>query len=121
MLTIINGVSHLNNFSIDRLNVIPLTDSYKVALEGMRMRHCVSTYSELCFLGEYRLFSITLKTNDKPIATVGLSFESGTWRLDQVKQKCNREPNDLLIKIGEAINKLYHEAYLKKLPTHPMA
>jgi len=110
-------VSPLNHFSIDRLNVIPLTDSYKVALEGLQMRHCVSTYSELCFLGEYRLFSITLKANNKAIATVGLSFGTGVWRLDQVKQKCNKEPTDLLIKIGKAISKLYQAAYVREVIT----
>ena len=56
------------------LTVISLTDSFQLAEEGRQLKHCVSTYTEVCLLGLSHILSIRDKTGAS-LSTVEISLE----------------------------------------------
>lgn len=112
--------SALGELSLGEWQIVPLTCSYEVALEGMAMKNCVATYAADCLLGEYRLFSIQLAETGQRLATIGLEKQGESWGLEQVKGKHNecatREIRDAALVVSQKYN--LAESQLKKMQ-HP--
>jgi hypothetical protein len=70
--------------------IIPLTSSWALRLEGQKMNHCIGHYDRLCAQGLFRAFSIR-NLVDQRIATMSLVFQDHTWQLDQVSGLDNAE------------------------------
>ena len=102
--------SPLEEISLGSWRIVPLISSYDVALEGVRMKHCVATYAATCLLGEYRLFSVRSAENDHPLATVGLEKQDGVWALEQVKGKCNEIVCGEIQGVAEEIGRRFRRA-----------
>ena len=86
--------SALGAFRQGRWQVRPLTRGRELLDEGRRMRHCVGGYIPRCLRGEYRVFTVEDTNSGKPQVTIGLVRTDEGWRLDQVRGKRNREPDD---------------------------
>ena len=89
-------ISGVASFLVGNWYVRPLTSSYELALEGMRMKHCVASYTEQCLAGSYRLFSVIERLTNMPVATIGFEKTDGQWHMDQIQGKCNKDPVSLL-------------------------
>lgn len=68
---------------------VAVNSGAKLFEEGRAMRHCVSSYSAPCALGQYLVYSLR-DGRDRRVATLGLRFEHGYWIKDQIKGHCNR-------------------------------
>jgi hypothetical protein len=101
--------SALGEIRLGVWHIVPLQTSFEVALEGIRMKHCVATYASRCLLGEYRLFSIR-DADGHRIATVGLEDRDKYWVLEQVKGKCNKSVGKDIEKVAKAIVQRYISA-----------
>jgi uncharacterized protein YifE (UPF0438 family) len=99
--------SILPSFDQDGLRVQPLTSSYDLAQEGGRMKNCVGTYTKQCISGNYRLFSISEKSSERPLATASILKEGEYWKIDQIKGKFNRTPETRAARLGRVILKKY--------------
>jgi len=95
--------SPLGEFEFRGWKITPLTSSYAVAVEGIRMSHCAADYTKRCKAGIYRLFSVTDNSTGKPLATLGFIKEQGEWQLDQVRGKANRDPGKELRALGQLV------------------
>ena len=62
--------------------IIPLTSSRELSSEGWNMEHCVAHYDADCAKGMYQVFSIR-DLDGTRIATLGLIYTAGVWRVDQ--------------------------------------
>jgi hypothetical protein len=107
--------SSVGEFVENGLLVRPLTSSYEVALEGIRMRHCVSSYAERCHIGGYRLFSVIDAGSGKNLATVGLKKDDQVWKLSQAKGKLNKDVDKQILELSRALAKRYQEADAENL------
>lgn len=63
-------------------HIIPLTSSKELSSEGWNMNHCVAHYDADCAKGMYQVFSIRDQDGTR-IATLGLIYTAGFWRIDQ--------------------------------------
>lgn len=99
--------SALQAFDEGEFHVEPLTSSYKLAEEGYRMQHCVTTYGPLCLAGKYRLFSVSEISSGKPLVTIGLRREGEYWMVEQIKGRFNRDPNLEPARLGLLIQRRY--------------
>ena len=102
--------SLLDGFAEAEWRVEPLTSSCELALEGFRMRHCVSSYTQRCMEGDCRLFSVSCRSSGKSLATVGLVWRDDRWRLGEVQGKCNRSPAPGVSGLAKQILKRYKAA-----------
>lgn len=62
--------------------VVPLTSSKELASEGWHMQHCVASYDARCANGMYQVFCIRDLLGNR-IATLGLTYGSNGWKVDQ--------------------------------------
>jgi len=99
--------SALPAFDQGEFHVQPLTSSYDLAQEGYRMQHCVITYAQLCHAGKYRLFSISEISSGRPLVTIGISREGNYWKIDQIKGRLNRDPQEEPAGLGLIIQRKY--------------
>jgi hypothetical protein len=97
--------SLLEPFTRGKWRIKPLTGSNQLAVEGMRMKHCVAGYAEQCHEGEYRVFAIEKAESGKPTATVGLKKAGDGWALDQVQGKFNRKAGKKVSAVAKKILK----------------
>jgi len=82
----------LEPFVIDSWRIRPLTTSNDLALEGIRMRHCVAEYDESCHEGTCHIFTVEDVNNDEPAAMISLAKSNSGWVVDQVKGRRNIDP-----------------------------
>ena len=102
--------SALQAFDKGEFRVEPLTSSYKLAQEGYRMQHCVTSYGVLCHAGKYRLFSVSEISSGKPLVTIGLRREGSYWKIEQIKGRFNQDPKPEPARLGLLIQRRYtHE------------
>jgi hypothetical protein len=107
--------SCLTAFDYRDWRITPMTSSYQLAREGLRMRHCVAGYAGRCVRGNYRLFSVACQFTGKPLATVGLLRKDNEWQLEQVKGPCNREPSQVIRELAGRILERYQSAEAQAL------
>ena len=93
----------LESFEIDRWSVKPLVGSNQLALEGVRMKHCVEMYTERCLDGEYKVFAVEDTKSGQAVATLGLEWKDDKWVLEQARGKLNREVREELEPVVHAI------------------
>jgi hypothetical protein len=70
--------------------VVPLASLKELASEGRRMQHCVASYETRCVNGMYQVFSIR-DLHGNRIATLGLTYGSTGWKVDQCLGISNTE------------------------------
>ncbi|SHO52265.1 hypothetical protein SAMN02745220_04475 [Desulfopila aestuarii DSM 18488] len=70
--------------------IVPLTTTKMLKSEGYVMSNCCRNYKELCENLQYSIFSIRSRSGER-LATLGLTKESGYWRLDQCFGPANAE------------------------------
>jgi len=70
--------------------VVPLASTKELASEGWHMQHCVASYDARCANGLYQVFSIRDLLGNR-IATLGLTYGSNGWKVDQCLGICNAE------------------------------
>ncbi len=99
--------SALQAFDEGEFHVEPLTSSYKLAQEGYRMQHCVTSYGGPCHAGKYRLFSVSEISSGKPLVTIGLRREGEYWRVEQIKGRFNQDPKPEPARLGLLIQRRY--------------
>ena len=71
-------------------SIIPILNHKDLMLEGREMKHCISSYHNRVFDGEYYVFKI-LKPQR---ATIGLHNRKGKVVVDQIRLKCNKMPSE---------------------------
>lgn len=100
----------LEPFIFNQWSVKPLVGSNQLALEGVRMKHCVMMYAERCRQGVYKVFAVEDAQTGQALATIGINLKSNKWELDQARGKFNRvvqeELKPLVAVIIEDANKL---------------
>ncbi len=69
---------------------IPLTSEKRLKSEGYVMNNCSREYTMKCAALEYCIFSIRRRTGER-LATLGLSYDFGYWRVDQCFGPSNTE------------------------------
>ena len=70
--------------------VVPLISSKELRSEGWHMQHCVATYDARCAIGLYQVFSVRDQPGNR-IATLGLTYGSNGWKVDQCLGFSNAE------------------------------
>jgi hypothetical protein len=63
-------------------HAVPLRSKRTLDAEGWHMQHCVGRFVEVCAQGRYRAFSIR-DALGRRVATIGLRFQAGRWRVHQ--------------------------------------
>jgi hypothetical protein len=97
--------------------VRPLGKYSEVADEGAAMSHCVESYASRCANGKYRVYSITSEKGDR--ATLGISLDGVTARLDQVRGVCNSKVSPAVMQVADKVVALYAEALALASITEP--
>lgn len=84
-------------FSLGDIDVLPLTSSVALVLEGRRMQHCVGNYAPVCLRQGHRIFSLRYAPDDSAIATAEFAPGHAGWRLLQLRGPRNEQ----LLRNGE--------------------
>lgn len=102
--------SAIEKFSTPAGDIVPLTSALELAEEGIRMHHCVGSYTQYCAEDTARIFSV--RRNGDSIATIELSpDDGGAWSVQQVQGPCNGEMEDARINdIAEQLARDYTAA-----------
>lgn len=74
--TVINGITFT-----------PLTDTRALAQEAYEMKHCVSSYADLCINGTYRVFAVQDAQHGR--STLGIYLDAGAIGIDQHRGRYN--------------------------------
>lgn len=79
-----NKIGHqIEPFTVEGVDVVPLTTEYMLREEGQLMHHCVHSYMDSVKNGEYVVFHIK-------DATIGMQlYPTSGWTVDQIKGKYN--------------------------------
>lgn len=104
--------SLLKAYQDDGYEVVPLTCSTDLAIEGARMHHCVGSYDHYCRDGRSRIFSI--RKDGKRLATAELVKNDGAWLLNQNRGPCNRQPSQQIMEVAHRLQDRYNAATLSK-------
>lgn len=72
---------------IDDISIKALSSTIDITKEGAQMKHCVATFDESCFMGSYRVFSLTDEKGMR--STLGTHFNGQTYKLHQHYGKYN--------------------------------
>ena len=107
--------SMVSDICFSGMQVTPLTSSRELCVEGMKMKHCVSTYAKECRDGSYRVFSIRDKRSKKRVATAGLKMQDSFWRLDQVKGPDNGPVSTELEALSKSLAQFYQQSYAQSV------
>jgi|GEM_PF-3306076 len=67
-------------------SILPILNHKDLMIEGREMKHCISSYHNKVFDGEYYVFKIL----EPERATIGLHNRNGKIAVDQIRLKCNR-------------------------------
>jgi hypothetical protein len=91
-------------------DVVPLTSSIDLAVEGAEMRHCVGSYAGSCNIGRNRIFSI--RKGGKRLATAELVYDnrSHAWSLNQNRGPYNRPPSPDIMAVARRLEEAYNAA-----------
>ncbi len=63
---------------------VPLCSKRMLDAEGWHMQHCIGIFADVCAQGRYRAFSIR-DALGRRVATIGLRFHFGRWRVHQCR------------------------------------
>lgn len=88
-------------------DVVPLTSSVDLALEGQKMHHCVGSYAQYCHQGRSRIFSI--RKDGVRLATAELVNYGSTWQLNQNRGPCNSTPSPEIMDVARRLQTRYNE------------
>lgn len=94
--------------------IIPLTSTKMLKSDGYWMNNCCKEYSDRCATGEYALFSIRSRSNER-IATLGLVNKSSSWQFDQCYGVGNAEVLEETIVYLSDDGELQSESYPTEL------
>lgn len=75
------------NTQADGFGFSALDTGEKLFVEGVAMRHCVSSYARDVIAGQSRVYSV--RDGDRRVATVEFRFGAGRYALYQLKGPCN--------------------------------
>lgn len=95
--TVINGITFT-----------PLTDTRALAQEAYEMKHCVSSYADLCINGTYRVFAVQDAQHGR--STLGLYLDAGAIGIDQHRGKYNGRVAGEVMAASEKLCGLYATA-----------
>jgi len=71
---------------IDDMDIVPLTSTVEIALEGRTMHHCVATYIDRVVWGDCYIFSLR---NGHSVATIEVVRAGETAQIAQMRGPCN--------------------------------
>lgn len=91
-------------------DVVPLITSAELAVEGVKMHHCVGSYAGYCNEGRSRIFSI--RKDGKSLATAELVRLSHGWLLNQNRGPCNSDPGPEIRAVAQRLEARYNAAML---------
>lgn len=106
------GVRHYGDF-----DVVPLSDSFMLWLEGMEMHHCANRFTKACLDGSKRMFSIRSAASGRRLATLligrGPILARGgryAWQVSSLKGFANAPVRDALARLGQQVACDYADA-----------
>lgn len=96
--------------------VVPLTSSMDLAMEGQAMHHCVGSYADRCYRGYSRIFSI--RKAGQRLATAEIVPTGSGWTLNQNRAHCNGNPGPEVMDVARRLAQHYTEAMLRAQKKH---
>jgi hypothetical protein len=126
----IQWASALTEFTHGKFQIVPLTDAVLLHEEGKLMRHCVSSYSDGCFNGATRIFSVRQPGLMRPVATLELRRVKGrtasgvrqeSWRLGQAKGFANSKVSKQIQQLASVVSRRYNLESKKQVEQEPDA
>lgn len=109
-----NWISLVDEITIGKYKVIPLTNTYALIDEGKEMHHCVGSYSQSCLINISRVFSIRT-LNDGKVATVEIRKSNDYYQVNQCSGPCNMSVPSDVTKIAEKVKNLYNKKISEKV------
>jgi hypothetical protein len=103
--------SLLGETLIDGISVKPLVSELDLYIEGRQMRHCVSSYSQMCLKGGRRVFA--LLESDGRRSTLSLAPHKGGFAIDQHKGPDNGPVSAAAARAAREICRLYTQEHQK--------
>lgn len=102
--------SALDAYVDEGYEVVPLTTSVDLAVEGTKMHHCVGSYADVCNVGRSRIFSI--RKDGKSLATAELVYDNRgkAWVLNQNRGPCNSTPDPDIMAVAHRLEEAYNAA-----------
>lgn len=100
----------VEHFTWGEFLAIHLSSGEMLHAEGLAMGHCIFDYSERCYQGDIRAYSIRQRSDGRRIATCTLVMNStGYWELDDVKAPCNRWPEEAVADFARRLAMFYDD------------
>lgn len=92
-----NGFEH-PNYTVDEI-----TSSKRLQSEGRDLKHCVASYAERCYNGNYSVFSIVSKVDQTERATLGVINNGESFVIDQIRAIGNSKATKEITNLSEDI------------------
>lgn len=102
--------SALGEVEVDGCRVVPLVSDADLLAEGQAMRHCVRDFSDECFAGKVRIFSVRDRESGRRVATVGIGKGRTGWRAFDVRERLNRPSGRGLWDVAQGLARRYTAA-----------